>query len=70
MMVNYLICGIKVIKLERKLTKEEIEKLDIDELIKNLPEVKQTKSKLPYVIIALIIVTLLLMVLATVLSSK
>ena len=59
-----------MIKLERKLTKEEIEKLDIDELIKNLPEVKQTKSKLPYVIIALIIVTLLLMVLATVLSSK
>ena len=58
-----------MIELERKLTKEEIEKLDIDELIKNLPEVKPRKSKLSYIVVALIIVTLLLMLLATVLSS-
>ena len=55
--------------MKRKLTKEEVEKLDIDELIKNLPEVKPRKSKLPYMVIALIIVTILLMILANILSS-
>lgn len=55
--------------MERKLTKEEIENLDIDELIKNLPEVKPRKSKLPIVVIALIIITILLMLLVTILPK-
>ncbi len=43
--------------------------IDIDELIKNLPEVKERKSMLPALVISLIIITIILIIIVNVLPK-